>query len=210
MTATAAPPVDEQLVSTPRAVTTFLARRQNLRLVKKPRRPIRNLDNETVGETDGLTLEFAVYIDPVRKEQLIAGGMDEREAQAAARYGRFECPTEGTVEIFGGEVDAAELHAWLMRHRLHGDQLEGFWRLEPTVPAVSRDELAKLMEAAWDEGMLVAIIEQERAGWARPEILEVAEGALDRLRQVMAEAQAGAPEPTSEPKPAAAKRGASK
>jgi hypothetical protein len=79
-------------------------------------------------------------------------------------------------------MDVAEVHEWLQKHRLFGNQLEGFWRVDPTAPPVSQDEMRALMNAALrlDTETLEEIIRQERAGWNRPQIVEEAEQALSR------------------------------
>jgi hypothetical protein len=182
---------DEQLVAQPRAVTTFISKRQNLRLVKRPRRTVRNASGEEVDQTAGQSIQFDVYLDPIQKQRALDAGLTDKEAVTASRYGRYDCPTEGMVELERGEeIPAEELHAWLMRHRLNGDWQEGFWRLEVAAPAPTREELDRLMQAAYDEDMLVKLIEQERAGWDREDIVSVAVGALERLRALKVEAQA--------------------
>lgn len=173
MSAATIDPPAEQLVQLVEAPTKVIYRsaRTDLRLVKKRRHPIRDPHtSELVGTTDG---QYVVFVG-----------------------GAFEVPLEGTVTLAdsadGGvcTLPVDEVIAWLDNHKLNGNPHEGFWKVEMSAPAPSQDELSRLMEAAWDEGMLVSIIEQERAGWNRPAIIATAEGALVRLREVMAEAEA--------------------
>jgi hypothetical protein len=193
--ATATIEAPEQLVAQPRKVVTYYSRRQALRLVMKPRRPERSpTTGEVIGETLGYSLQFETFIDQVRLEQLKSAGVDEREAQAAARYGRWECPTEGPVTLEYGQVfeDASIVYQWLEKHKMNGDSLEGFWRIDPTVPPVTQDEMKRLMEAATmhDTETLTAILEQEMAGWGREDIVSAARDAIDRIEKITAELRA--------------------
>jgi hypothetical protein len=194
MTAVATPVDEEQLVAQPRKFVTFYARRQNLRLVLKPRRPERSpMTGEVIGETTGLSIQFDVFIDPIKREQLVAAGTDEREAQAVSRIGRYECPTEGEATLENGRtLDAADLLDALRRHRLNGDLLEGFWETQPTVPPVTRAELDRITAAAleWDVDTLRAIVEQESAGWGREDIIRIAEGAIEKILERDAQVEA--------------------
>jgi hypothetical protein len=207
-TATAAPP-EESLVAQPKRTVTFISRRQNLRLVKVPRRHERSsATGEITGETQGQSLQFDVYLDPVRKQRAVDAGLNEREAQAAARYGRFECPTEGVVTLeYGLEADAADVFRWLSKHRLNGDGVEGFWRVDPSAPPMSREELDRITKASirHDVETLAAIVEQERAGWDRQDLIAAAEEAIAEVERVQAEIRAEL-EAEDEAKKAAAKR----
>lgn len=150
---------DDQLVSQPDHGTIFLSRRSELRLTKTPRYPIRGASGQQVGETPGEVVPF--------------------------REGRFFCPAEGAVTLENGrEVDAGEIKAWLERHRLLGDVEEGFWVVETKAPPVSREELERIAQAAteWDTDTLEAILAQESSGWGREDILQVARGAIERIR----------------------------
>lgn len=168
---------DDQLVSQPDRGTIFLARRDGLRLTKVSRYPIRGASGQQVGETPGEVLVF--------------------------RDARFYCPAEGTVAVEDGrEIDAAEVRAWLLGgtvvkdgqevtfrpHRLLGDVNEGFWAVETKAPPVSREELDRIVNATmqWDVPTLERILEQERAGWEREDVLQVAEGAIERIHAMEA------------------------
>lgn len=157
----------EQLVSTPEDAVLFMARRSELRLTMKPRYRLRDpVSGQVTGQTAGTFIGF--------------------------REGVFRCPKEGTCKLVdtidGGEsqIDAGELIEWLEGHRLYGNQFEGFWRVDPTAPPPSRDELQRLMDAAiaLDEETLQKVIDQERAGWDRQDIITTAEKALERIMQV--------------------------
>ena len=158
-------PVTEQLVERP-TKAIYRAGRTDLRLVKKRRRPIRDPQtSEVIGVTEGQVVAFT-------------GGV-------------VEIPLEGVVTLRDSadagscELPADEVLKWLDKHRLNGNPYEGFIKVEVAAPAPSQAELERLMAAAWDEDALVAIIEQERAGWARDAIVRTAEGALSRLREAM-------------------------
>lgn len=176
MTATIEAPTD--LVARPTTVL-YRSARTDLRLVKKRRHPIRDPHTgELVGVTDGQVIAFI--------------------------GGAFECPLEGMVRLRDTsdagvcELPAEEVMAWLAKHHLNGNAHEGFWKVDIAAPAPSQGELDRLMEAAWDEELLLSIIEQERGGWDRQPILHAAEGALERLREVKRQAEEGAQQEAQE------------
>ena len=140
----------------------FLARRSNLRLVMEPIVPrIQAATGRQIGEVPGRTVEF--------------------------REGQFSCPRAGAVVLSDGrEADAEEVLAFLNGHRLLGDVNGGFWEVNPEAPAVSQAELEALVRAAGegDEETLEVILQRERDGWQRAEILHVAAGALERVKKV--------------------------
>lgn len=167
MSATAT--IEQQHVSRP-TTAVYRAARTDLRLVKKRRRPIRDpATSEVIGTTEGQVVAFV-------------GGV-------------VEIPLEGTVVLRDTsdagecELPVDEVLAWLDRHKLIGNPHEGFVKVEVAAPAPSQEELSRLMEAAWDEDMLAGIIEQERAGWGREAIINVAQGALERVRKLRAEVE---------------------
>jgi hypothetical protein len=90
------------------------------------------------------------------------------------------------------ELDAAFVHEMLQKHRRYGDRSEGFWMLEQPAPPVSPQEIDRLMEAAarWDVGTLGAVLEQERAGWGRADLIATAERQVERIRAMEAERDA--------------------
>jgi hypothetical protein len=57
---------------------------------------------------------------------------------------------------------------------------------------VSPQEIERLMEAAarWDVGTLEAVLEQERAGWGRADLIATAERQVERIRAMEAERDA--------------------
>jgi hypothetical protein len=83
-------------------------------------------------------------------------------------------------------MDVAEVHEWLQKHRLFGNQLEGFWRVDPSAPPVSSEELQVLMDAALtlDAETLEEIIRQESGGWRREQIIDRAEDALMKIAAI--------------------------
>lgn len=181
--------VEDPLVAQPLNVTSFIASREELRLVKKARRHRRNQDGEVVDTTSGQVVPFVPFADPEEVDP---------DTGKPKRYGRFDCPREGVVQLEAGEeADAAEVHAWLMKHRLIGNRGEGFWVRDVKAPQVTSAEMSRLMEAAFDEDMLTAIIAQEEKGWQRDEILTPARESLQRLRDLKAQA---ASQPAAKPK----------
>jgi hypothetical protein len=159
--------VVEQLVAAPEVSYLYMARRQSLRLVKVPKYPQFGASGQKVGESKGVTLAF---VDGV-----------------------LRVPKDGKIRIEDGrEQDAGEVAEWLDSHPLHGDIQEGFWKVDPVAPPVSQDEMQRLMDAAldFDEDRLGLILEQERSGWGREQILTVAEDALRKVVEMKALAAA--------------------
>jgi hypothetical protein len=86
--------------------------------------------------------------------------------------------------------------AWLEDHRAIGNIEEGFWRVDPTAPAPSREELQTLTRAAFslDTEKLERLIEQEEAGWRREDILVIAREAVENIAAAKEEARRQAEE----------------
>lgn len=179
----------EVLVAPTDSTVLYMSRRSELRLTMVPRYP---------------------KLNPVTGQQTEVS----RGAFIGFRDGHVRIPKEGQYvavdTLDGGESEpmpAEEVHDWLVRHRLFGNQLEGFWRVDPTAPPVSQDEQQVMMNAAirLDVETLEEIVRQEREGWARPQILEVAQDALDRIAEIHAQTEAAQRE--EEQAPAKAKPG---
>ena len=183
----------ELLVAPADTTVLYVSRRAELRLTMVPRYPkLNQVTGQKQGDTKGVFIGF--------------------------RDGHVRIPKEGkyvTVDTLdGGEsqpIDASEIHEWMQNHRLFGNQLEGFWRVDPEAPPVSQDEMRALMSAAirLDADLLHEIIRQEKAGWNRSQILEEAEEALLRIQEIAEQSQAAeiaAAEAAAEP-PAKAKPG---
>lgn len=170
MTATATEDrAQELLVQTPEESLLFMARRRDLRLVKTPRYDRFGAGGQKMGEVPGEAVAF--------------------------RDGVLRVPREGKVTLEDGrQTDAADILEWLEGHRLNKDVNDGFWRVDPTAPPVSQEELRSLMEIAMalDEERLRVFIDQERNGWCREELLSTAEEALERLVATKAELTAQA------------------
>jgi hypothetical protein len=160
-----APEVTGALVQQPEPTVLFISKREWLRLVKTGRYPmIIPTTGERIGMTAGVTVSFAPD-------------------------GEFRCPLEGDVTVMdpGGAGEATlpakELLDWLQRHPRCGDPNEGFYRVDPKAPPLSKAETERLvaLATAGDTESLREVIEQERAGWDRQELIEIAQGAVDRL-----------------------------
>jgi hypothetical protein len=164
----------ETLVSPTDQTVLYMSRRAELRLTMVPRYPkLNQVTGAKQGETKGAFIGF--------------------------RDGQVRIPKTGeyvTVDTLdGGEsqpMPAEEVHEWLSRHRLFGNRFEGFWRVDPTAPPVSQDEMRVMMNAATtlDEETLREIVRQEEAGWAREDILSVAREALERIGEIREQAEA--------------------
>lgn len=184
MTATATAPEHDvemrPLVAPIEKSILYMSRRSALRLTMKARQPIRNpVTGQVEGKTHGI---FCGFIEGV-----------------------LRIPKEGTVTLVdtldGGEseLDAKVVHEWLAKHRLAGNTNEGFWRVDPTAPPITREEFARISEAGagWDRETLEEIIRQEKAGWAREDILRVAQGTIDRIVELDRQVKAKVAEETA-------------
>lgn len=162
----------ERLVAAPEDHVLFMSRRSELRLVKTPRYPIHGPSGQKVGEAPGEALAF--------------------------RDGTLRVPLEGSVRLEDGrEVPAGPIREWLEQHKLFTDREDGFWRIDPVAPPISREEFDAMMDLVLelDAEKLEALIEQERAGWNREDLLASAERSLARVKAALEAAAAGqAPE----------------
>lgn len=175
MSTATATPETEQLVAPRETSVLFMSRRSNLRLVKTPIYPQYGPGGGKVGDLKGETVEFT--------------------------DGTFRCPPQGEIVLADGrKADAAEILAWLESHMRLKDTEDGFWRVDPSAPAPTPAEIDAIVSAAteFDEDRLAAIVEQERAGWAREAILDPAERGLERMREIKAKAAADAEQRAAE------------
>lgn len=155
------------LISQPAREVTYAARRSDLQLIKTARYPTLGPGNVKVGETPGVAVQFV--------------------------EGVYRIPLEGKVVTkHGVAVEAAELHPWLQSHRLFDDMQEGFVKVEQAAPPLTAAEIKAVTRAQIrvQPDVLEEIVAQERAGWNRPELIEVAEDALSELRTLQAEMEA--------------------
>lgn len=181
MTAVASPPSDT-LVSQPTREVTYFARRDKLVLVHTPEYPVFGAQGQpTSMKTPGVRIEF--------------------------RDGMLRVPLEGTVTTQQGrEFPAPELIEWLDAHRLLGDPYEGFSKLAQVAPPVSEEEQDRITEAATlhDVETLTQILDAERAGWNRAQVVNVVQRRLEQIEQIQAQFLAQQAEEL-EAKPAAKK-----
>lgn len=162
----------ESPVAKPRNVKRFIARRTDLVLTKIGREPVYGPGGVKVNDMPGEKIAF--------------------------RGGILEVPLDegATIKLVDGrDMPAQEILDWLTgvegdtarpAHRLYGDREDGFWDLELPAPAPSSEELDRLQDLAiyHDVDGLEAFIAAERAGFNRPELIEVAEGTIERVRKV--------------------------
>jgi len=154
----------EQMVAVPDTSTLFMARRSDLRLVKKSIIQTRDREGQPAETIPGETVEF--------------------------HDGVLRVPHEGTMQLADGRaIPADEVRAWLEQHPMLGDWQEGFWLVDPTAPPPSQDELDQLQELAMDLDVdgLERFIVQELEGWGRPALVETAEKSLEKVRVKAAE-----------------------
>ena len=164
-----APTEDRVLVSQPESSALFMAPRADLRLVKKSIRAVRGPEGEVLDQTLGETIAF--------------------------KDGVLRVPTDpdAPFTLTNGEtMPAGEVLAWLDKHRLNGNMHEGFWRVDPTAPPPSKQELDTLQSLAieLDADGLREFIAQEEAAWNREELLEIARGTLTRIDAKLEQLQA--------------------
>lgn len=166
--------VAEPLVTPGEANLVYMARRQSLRLIRVPR---------------------GTLINPATGQREVGA----IQGQAVAFHeGVLRVPKEGDMLLEDGKpAPASEIAEWLDSHRLNGNVEEGFWRVDPSAPPVSEDELGRLMDAAlsFDSETLQEIVRQEREGWGRDVVIRRAEDALVKIadaERAVAEQQAQA------------------
>jgi len=156
----------EQMVSVPDTSTLFMARRGELRLIRKSIMQTRDAEGRPAETIPGEAVAF--------------------------HDGVLRVPAKGKMRLEDGrDAPATEILEWLDHHPMKGDIQEGFWRVDPTAPPPSELELDTLQELAMDlnaEG-LEAFIRQEREGWDRPKLIEVAERSLEKVQEKMAESE---------------------
>lgn len=153
-----------QMVSTPVKTTLFLARRSDLRLIKLPRYD-RYAGARKTGEDPGQAVQFV--------------------------NGRLDVPEKGPMKLDDNrEADSQEILKWLKEHHLLGNVEEGFWVVDQLAPPVSEEELAMLMEHAFDPEVLREIIRQEEQGWSRDQLLRPARRQLEQVEAIVARQEA--------------------
>jgi HAMP domain-containing protein len=157
----------EQMVSVPDTSTLFMARRSELRLIRKAIMQTRDAEGRPAETIPGETVQF--------------------------RDGVLRVPASGRMRLEDGrDASAAEILDWLENHPMRDDVQEGFWRVDPVAPPPSEAELEQLQELAMelDAPGLELFMEQERAGWNREKLLEVAQRSLERVQEKVTETDA--------------------
>jgi hypothetical protein len=120
------PTVDEPLVSQPDTSALFMARRSDLRLVKKSIKAVRGPEGEVLDHTAGQTVLF--------------------------RDGALRVPLDpkGKVVLANGdEAKAGEILEWIRHHKLKGDSQEGCWEVDPTAPRRRRRSATRCCGSRW-------------------------------------------------------------
>jgi len=126
-------------------------------------------------------------IKPIRRRRDAEGNIIETIAgqHLAFTDGRLLVPEAGKIDGEHGEkLDAAEVLAFLLEHPHFDDRHDGFWEHKEVAPAPTVEEQQRLAELAMDldvEG-IESFIAAEEAGWARPELLELAASQLERAK----------------------------
>lgn len=151
-------------LSKPDPAVTFMARRSELKLVKKPERRIKNHEGDVVEVVPGERLVF--------------------------RDGVLKLPPSGKARGEKGEaIDATETIAWLEDHPLLNDKNEGFWKHNEPAPAPSPEEIDRLNGLAMrrDAKGIELLISEEQQGWKRSGYLKSAETSLAQVNELLAE-----------------------
>jgi hypothetical protein len=168
--------VAEPLVTPTETSFLYMARRQSLRLIHTPRYDRYGAGGRKLGEDPGVAVAFS--------------------------DGVLRVPKEGKVTLEDGrQVDADEIARWLDSHRLLGDIEEGFWRVDPSAPPVSEEEIERLMDAAMrlDVELLDEMARQEREGWGREAVIRRAEESAAKIRAALAAQEAEQAEEQAKP-----------
>ena len=117
----------QQMVAVPDTSSLFMARRSELRLIKKSIMQTRDAEGRPAETIPGQAVQF--------------------------HDGVLRVPAGGKMRLEDGrECNAKDVLDWLERHPMNGDWQEGFWRVDPTAPAPSQDELDKLQDLAMEIG----------------------------------------------------------
>jgi len=130
----------------------------------------------------------------VKKWNPVTGEMLEQTQPDRIRFrrGMFKAKTKEDVEF-------------LENHPRFGDPVDGFWRVEMPPPPPSQEELSAILGASNDLRQLEEVLEAERRGYARKELLEIVEGQIARLKEAQEaqepqEAQEAPKRPQPQPK----------
>lgn len=169
MTAVAEQPKDEiETPSGPPPEKVYISHRAELVLVLRRDMPHRNAETgEIVDHTSGEHVQFVDHRLVVPLKGWVRGSKGE---QLSA--------TKVIAAIEGDEENGVP------PHHLFGDREEGFFLMPQVPPAPTEAEMAAVVDMAMDadtEG-LEALIAREEDAWARPEMLELARGTLERLK----------------------------
>ena len=185
-TATVEP--DTALVSAPSKTITFLARREELKLVLIPERFRRNAEGDVVETIPGMRLKFDGGILRIPPSGQVKG--EKGEVLPAADVLR---------KLQGDPANPYEFPP----HPLLGDREEGFWRMDEPAPAPTEAEIQMLVDLGMerDQSALETFITQESAGWNRESLLKNAQSTLNRVRELKAaeEPRKGPGRPRKEP-----------
>lgn len=157
----------------PGTTVTYLAARRSLRLVKVARYTRRDAEGRAVGESKGVFVSFtggALQLPktgPVRLTDTLNGGSTEIE-------------------------DVTEIHEWMRKHDMFGDRTQGFWEAELPTPAVTQDEMDRIIAATLDIDVadLEAIVAEEEAGWGREVVINAVHKALAGIEKMKEQAAA--------------------
>jgi hypothetical protein len=167
-----------RMVSAPEGDRVYLSRRSELVLVIKRDLPKTDREGNVTETIQGQRVSFSDGQLRVPTSGWVTGTRRER------------IKAEDVRDFLEGneEKDIAP-------HLLLGDREGGFWRHVEPAPAPSEDELNRVLELAEDRDVegLEELVAQERAGWARAELLKVAQGSLERVQRRLVESAPEAP-----------------
>lgn len=160
------PTETEERVAPPKPQAVFMSRRAELCLVmEKDPYVITVSGDKDYGVGKRLNFVEGRFVVPLDEETMLIDRDVEVSCQAVLDF------LEGSAE------------RKVRPHKMFGNKEEGFWRHEEAAPLPTKVELEAVVRMAEESDLegLDALIEAERDGWARPQVLELAEGTYERV-----------------------------
>lgn len=169
-------------ISKPDTAVLFAAKRDGLRLTKRPRYPLFGQGGEKVGEKPGEAVQF--------------------------RDGTLRVTEQGVELAEGGILPREEALEWLRGHKLFGDVHEGFTEVAQAAPRPTMEELTLITAATaqHDVATLERLLAAEVEGWDRVDVVSMIRQGLETIERIKAEVRAqieAEQAAAAEPKPAA-------
>lgn len=165
--------VAEHTVAAPANEKVYVSRRSELKLFLQRDMPLRSqATGEVVDTRQGKRLQF-------RDGRLVIPlGSKTMRGERGELLDVAE-----VLDLLEGNEDEG-----IPPHMLLGNREEGFWELPKVAPPLGELEAERVVELAiaGDTDELEAMLDAEREGWQRTEMLELVEGALSKVRAAQA------------------------